>query len=344
MRHETFRHLSVELPESSGADGSAGDGRAAPLLSTGFSPETLERSARGDGCDGASATLVRRIVRLPRVLVVHLKRFRYVRTTGGTKAAARDCGEDDENARDGDGNAPTRAEPAPAPAPFAMRMVKATRPVEASHGAHPRTVRRGGRLGPARSPAPVEPSSPPRSFAPSDPRPPTASSSRRRGSIENGSRGFGRERRQDVDDARGALAPEPEPGSARGRLQGCAGVVEPGPRANDLGAVDGGRSARDLRRSRVARATRPPRRFVYPDDASPSGADAKRQAANAELRGSSRTSGRAGVWSLRRARSRTEAGRRRRWTTFDDEAVDEVEEGRVLRDRTGCYVAVYVGD
>ena len=33
------------------------------------------------------------------------------------------------------------------------------------------------------------------------------------------------------------------------------------------------------------------------------------------------------------------------WTTFDDEAVDEVEEGRVLRDRTGCYVAVYaLGD
>jgi hypothetical protein len=29
------------------------------------------------------------------------------------------------------------------------------------------------------------------------------------------------------------------------------------------------------------------------------------------------------------------------WTTFDDEAVDEVEEGRVLGDRTGCYVAVY---
>ena len=29
------------------------------------------------------------------------------------------------------------------------------------------------------------------------------------------------------------------------------------------------------------------------------------------------------------------------WTTFDDEAVDEVEEGRVLGDMTGCYVAVY---
>ena len=110
VRHETFRHLSVELPESSGADGSA-DVELASFARRVFTPETLERKCERDGCDGTSATLVRRIVRLPRVLVVHLKRFRYVRTTGGTKAAARGGG-DDENARDGNGNAPTQAEPA----------------------------------------------------------------------------------------------------------------------------------------------------------------------------------------------------------------------------------------
>lgn len=70
-RCETFRHLSVDLPP--------GEAPATldALLARFFAPESLERRCERDGCEGLSATLARRVVRLPRVLVVHLKRFRF---------------------------------------------------------------------------------------------------------------------------------------------------------------------------------------------------------------------------------------------------------------------------
>ena len=70
-RFETFRHLSVDLPP--------GEAPATldALLARFFAPESLERRCARDGCEGVCATLAGRVVRLPRVLVVHLKRFRF---------------------------------------------------------------------------------------------------------------------------------------------------------------------------------------------------------------------------------------------------------------------------
>ena len=81
---------------------------------------------------------------------------------------------------------------------------------------------------------------------------------------------------------------------------------------------------------------------VYPDDASPSGDDAKALAGGYELRGVVSHVGSSLEFGhyLAHVHGPTVRGGVG-WTTFDDEAVDEVEEGRVLGDRTGCYVAVY---
>tara|TARA_B100000405_G_C16705953_1_gene417811 strand:- start:1394 stop:2083 length:690 start_codon:yes stop_codon:yes gene_type:complete len=132
--------------------------------------------------------------------------------------------------------------------------------------------------------------------------------------------------------------------------KGARGSSNPTP-----GAIDGGFTPADGGVEHPAETTPEPRGardeaaaavHVYPDDASPSGADAKRQAGAYELRGvvshvgSSLEFGHY-VAHVRGPRRDGGVG----WTTFDDEAVDEVEEGRVLRDRTGCYVAVYaLGD
>ena len=343
VRHEIFRHLSVELPESSGDDESA-DVELASLLDGFFTPEVLERKCERDGCDGTSATLVRRIVRLPRVLVVHLKRFRYVRTTGGTKAAARDCGGGDENARDG--NAPTRAEPAPAPAPFAMRMVKATRPVKLPTKltlepfvAEDASALRGP---PPRSNHPVaedvaRPVDSALGVVPAG----KARSKTLAGLDENDDKTTtpAVPRRLNLcldpheDDSKGARgSSNPTPGAIDGGFTPADGGVE-----HPAETTPEPRGARDEAAAAV---------HVYPDDASPSGADAKRQAGAYELRGvvshvgSSLEFGHY-VAHVRGPRRDGGVG----WTTFDDEAVDEVEEGRVLRDRTGCYVAVYaLGD
>ena len=345
VRHETFRHLSVELPESSGDDESA-DVELASLLDGFFAPEVLERKCERDGCDGTSATLVRRIVRLPRVLVVHLKRFRYVQT-GGTKAAAR-VGGDDENARDG--NAPTRAEPAPAPAPFAMRMVKATRPVKLPTEltlepfvAEDASALRGP---PPRSNHPV---------AADAARPIDAATADSAAVVPAGKARSKTLAGLDENDDKTTtpavprrlnLCLDPHEDDSKG----ARGSSNPTP-----GAIDGGFTPADGGVEHPAETTPEPRGardeataavHVYPDDASPSGADAKRQAGAYELRGvvshvgSSLEFGHY-VAHVRGPRRDGGVG----WTTFDDEAVDEVEEGRVLRDRTGCYVAVYaLGD
>ena len=70
-RHETFRHLSVDLPPGEAPT------TLDALLARFFAPESLERRCERPGCEGRRATLARRVVRLPRVLVVHLKRFRF---------------------------------------------------------------------------------------------------------------------------------------------------------------------------------------------------------------------------------------------------------------------------
>lgn len=357
VRHETFRHLSVELPESSGADGSA-DVELASLLDGFFTPETLERKCERDGCDGTSATLVRRIVRLPRVLVVHLKRFRYVRTTGGTKAAARGGG-DDENARsDGNGNAPTQAEPAPAPAPapFAMRMVKVTRPVKLPTKltlepfvGEDASALRGP---PPRSNHPVAAEVVrPVDSAPADTTAVVPAGKARSKTLQQNG--------LDENDDKTTTPAVPRRLNLNLDLheddsKGAQGSSNPTPRghpdSNDGGGftpVDGGVAAAETTpEPRGARDEATAAVHVYPDDASPSGADAKRQAGAYELRGVVSHVGSSlefGHYVAHVFGPRRDGGVG--WTTFDDEAVDEVEEGRVLRDRTGCYVAVYaLGD
>ena len=91
VKHETFRHLSVEIPVGTGGGAAAAASAAAnlgavpleSLLNGFFAAETLERTCEKPGCDGKRATLSRKIVRLPRVLVVHLKRFRLVESLSG---------------------------------------------------------------------------------------------------------------------------------------------------------------------------------------------------------------------------------------------------------------------
>jgi hypothetical protein len=136
--------------------------------------------------------------------------------------------------------------------------------------------------------------------------------------------------------------------------KGAQGSSNPTPRghpdSNDGGGftpVDGGVAAAETTpEPRGARDEATAAVHVYPDDASPSGADAKRQAGAYELRGVVSHVGSSlefGHYVAHVFGPRRDGGVG--WTTFDDEAVDEVEEGRVLRDRTGCYVAVYaLGD
>ena len=76
-RDESFRHISVELPL--GHESSNAPSELASLLSGFFATETLERRCEKPGCRGTHADLTRRIVRLPRVLILHLKRFRFLK-------------------------------------------------------------------------------------------------------------------------------------------------------------------------------------------------------------------------------------------------------------------------
>ena len=71
---ETFRWLSLDLPESDA-------GLPEPLELQGliarfFASETVERQCARAGCGGTHAVMARRLLRAPRALLVHLKRFR----------------------------------------------------------------------------------------------------------------------------------------------------------------------------------------------------------------------------------------------------------------------------
>lgn len=85
-RHETFRNLSIELP--AGGEDSGAPIELAALLSGFFASEVLERNCEKPGCRGTHAELTRRIVRLPRVLILHLKRFLYVQTVASAGTVA----------------------------------------------------------------------------------------------------------------------------------------------------------------------------------------------------------------------------------------------------------------
>ena len=73
-RVESFRHLSLEIPPSETFE-------SAPLELQGliarcFASETVERRCARAGCGGTRAAMARRLLRAPRALLVHLKRFR----------------------------------------------------------------------------------------------------------------------------------------------------------------------------------------------------------------------------------------------------------------------------
>ena len=72
---ESFRHLSLELPDAPGTRSTAPLELEA-LIARCFAPETVERRCARVGCGGTRATMARRLLRAPRVLLVHLKRFR----------------------------------------------------------------------------------------------------------------------------------------------------------------------------------------------------------------------------------------------------------------------------
>ena len=118
---ESFRHLSLELPCQTEKDSfSAAPLELRALVARCFAPETVERRCERAGCGGTHAVMARRLLRAPRVLLVHLKRFRaedassvpFSRETPGTY---------------GDGN-PKSGCSASAFAP--PRLTKDSRPVE----------------------------------------------------------------------------------------------------------------------------------------------------------------------------------------------------------------------
>ena len=338
-RHETFRHLSVELPEDGGTSTDL-----AALLTGFFAPEALERKCEKGGCDGTRAVLTRKIVRLPRVLVVHLKRFRYVGQTGGTKAIGGGGETNDENA--GANKQP--------PAPFTMRMVKVTRPVQLPKKLTLEAFVRGEEDAGGETDASLR-GPPPRSTnlpAAAVTEPPSASTTAVPAKARSAlapmdaattpavPRRLNLEHEDDSKGAHGSSNPTPRgPSPTNVNLLGGGEVSRIA--ADASVAVNDGASHR-VSDSNGANDEATAAVRVYPDDASPSGEDAKALAGGYELRGVVSHVGSSlefGHYLAHVHGPRTGGGVG--WTTFDDEAVDEVEEGRVLGDRTGCYVAVY---
>jgi hypothetical protein len=309
-----------------------------------FAPEALERKCEKGGCDGTRAVLTRKIVRLPRVLVVHLKRFRYVDQTGGTKAIG---GGGDTN----DENAGVNKQP---PAPFTMRMVKVTRPVQLPKKLTLEAFVRGEEDAGGETDASLR-GPPPRSTnlpAAAVTEPPSASTTAVPAKARSAlapmdaattpavPRRLNLEHEDDSKGAHGSSNPTPRgPSPTNVNLLGGGKVSRIA--ADASVAVNDGASHRvsdsDGANDEATAAVR-----VYPDDASPSGEDAKALAGGYELRGVVSHVGSSLEFGhyLAHVRGPTVGGGVG-WSTFDDDVVDEVEEGRVLGDRTGCYVAVY---
>jgi ubiquitin C-terminal hydrolase len=75
---ESWRHLSLELSAGESREGPVG-GSPLPLqalLQRCFAPETVERRCAKNTCGGRHASLTRQVLRAPKTLLVHLKRFR----------------------------------------------------------------------------------------------------------------------------------------------------------------------------------------------------------------------------------------------------------------------------
>jgi ubiquitin carboxyl-terminal hydrolase 26/29/37 len=73
---ESFRHLSLELAPSDSRAAASAPLALQALLARWFAPETVERRCAREGCGGTRAVMARRLLRAPRVLLAHLKRFR----------------------------------------------------------------------------------------------------------------------------------------------------------------------------------------------------------------------------------------------------------------------------
>ena len=69
---ESFRHLSLDLPTSPDTSPLELQG----LIARCFASETVERRCERAGCGGTRAAMARRLLRAPKALLVHLKRFR----------------------------------------------------------------------------------------------------------------------------------------------------------------------------------------------------------------------------------------------------------------------------
>jgi hypothetical protein len=102
VQKEQFNHLILDLPqdEDSGSSGAAAaggsgllgafsNGNRAPvadlssLLANHFNPETCEKACEGCGASAVQHRVEHAIRRLPRVLVVQLKRFKWVISPSG---------------------------------------------------------------------------------------------------------------------------------------------------------------------------------------------------------------------------------------------------------------------
>ena len=75
---ESFHHLSLEIPpsETSETFKTSAPLELQALIARCFASETVERRCARAGCGGTRAALARRLLRAPRALLVHLKRFR----------------------------------------------------------------------------------------------------------------------------------------------------------------------------------------------------------------------------------------------------------------------------
>jgi uncharacterized UBP type Zn finger protein len=68
-----MRHFSLDLPPTAGSTAQRPPPDLQGLLNAFFAPDAVEVAC--EKCDGRSATVEHRIVKLPRVLTLHLKRF-----------------------------------------------------------------------------------------------------------------------------------------------------------------------------------------------------------------------------------------------------------------------------
>ena len=72
-RSEILRHFSLDLPPSAGSHASGAPPNLQQLLMAFFNDDRVE--VQCEKCDGCEATVRHRIAKLPRVLILHLKRF-----------------------------------------------------------------------------------------------------------------------------------------------------------------------------------------------------------------------------------------------------------------------------